>query len=167
MGLWFSAVTWRVMLNNSLYRRLQACIYIWPIKWKTWCHPQNLTYTMYCTVIRRGPSDGYWQHVQKTVWSFDMVFAICEWTDRHTDTKIAILLHLSQQQSNDKIHMQEWTVYAGFVQKTVCGFPNFSRKKITYFQNFSRWFLPPHTSTKYIKKYLSWPNFLDFRWCWQ
>jgi len=58
-------------------------------------------------------------------------------------------------------------IYSRFIQKIVCGFSNSSRKKVTYFPNFSRWFLPPFTSREYTKKYLSWQNFFDFRWCWQ
>ena len=30
-GAQFSGGTWRVTVNNSLRRRLQACIYIWPM----------------------------------------------------------------------------------------------------------------------------------------
>ena len=33
-------------------------------------------------------------------------------------------------------------------------------RKIADFPNFSRWFLPPCTSMKYNKKYLSWQNFI-------
>jgi len=56
--------------------------------------------------------------------------------------------------------------HQGSYRKLCVVFQTFPGKN-AYFQNFSSWFLPPHASTKYIKKYLSWQNFLAFRWCLQ
>jgi len=57
---------------------------------RTWYHPQNRKYIIYCTVVRRGPS-----HARPGVTRTDdfvkfghAVFEICERTDKQTDRHV-------------------------------------------------------------------------------
>ena len=61
---------------------------------KAQCHPQNRKYITQCTVVRGRSRSEPRPHVtcaENFVKFRRVVFAICERTDRHTDTLIAIL----------------------------------------------------------------------------
>ena len=85
-GVQFSGATWRVTVNNSLYRRLEACTCIWPIMFKheiihktlsTQCialpaeegqSPATVTYWKLCEVWMCGSWD-----MQAVRWTEDAV----------------------------------------------------------------------------------------------
>ena len=151
MGLWFSAVTWRVMWiirciadsrPVSTFGQLSEQHDVIHKTWSTQCialsseEDQAMatgnTYRKLCEVL---------------TW-----FLWYASEQRDIQTQQSQYFCTSPSSKVMTKYTQEWIVYAGFVQKTVCGFPHFSRKKIMYFQNFSRWFLPPHTHQRNTSK---------------
>ena len=59
-------------------------------------------------------------------------------TNLHHNFAQHAALPTTQRSYSDELTVM--SLHPGFIQKIVCGFPNVSRKKITYFQNFWRWF---------------------------
>jgi len=82
-GTQCSGATWRVTVNNSLRRRLLACVRIWSIMWKQ-RNLQNRKYITYCSGVTERPSHDYSKtHRKFRVWA-------CFWDmpagrQKHTD----------------------------------------------------------------------------------